>query len=554
MGGATALACRVLYDEIVRFGLSAFLTLAIAGATQAAPFRDATADWLGASPTAGWSNKVELCDLDGDGDLDALVANGAAYNVADLPERPYFWRNDGDHFEDKSAELPIEEGWWRVVKCADVDGDGDSDAFFGGTFQSQSVLIKNDGGGTLKRSDTLPEESRSLGDAEFADVDGDADLDLVVADWGFGDPFVVRGRPRLWMNDGNGAFVDDTDARLPGARTGFSWDLEAVDVDDDLDLDLVVSCKVCADGGLLLQNDGDGVFLDQSAFLPGAGNNYEFEAADFDGDGDLDLFTINDGVDLGERVLVNDGGVFVEGDAFASGVNSNDDDNAALVVDADGDGDEDVLIASLSGDDRVLINDGGGFVESIVATDSNDTPGSLGIALGDLDGDGKLDLVMVQGEQAFDEAVYLGDDISADDAAPFVGVPRVDVIHNRVVVRAHDHLSPVRAGDVVVSAAVEGVALRRVPMTWVGEQQWQVPLRAGDRSVMVCAKDRSGHEACSDSVVVAVDAGVGSSDVTLSGGGCFGASSAASLVPLLFVLRRRRRAPAQRAASLRSVR
>lgn len=524
-----------------RVRLRLLLLLGLSAPTTAAPFTDATADWLDGAVTEGWSNKVELCDVDSDGDLDALFANGADYSTPGEAQIATLWRNTGSGFV--IEDLAPTAGWWRVAACADVDNDGDNDVLLGGTFQSTSLLLRNTDGALAADDTALPAGPFSLGDAEFADVDGDLDLDLLLADWGDGDPFTVRGRPLLWLNDGSGHFVDETDARLPSARTGFSWDLQAIDADNDADLDVVVSCKVCSDGGLYFTNDGDGVFVDDSGLLPGTGNNYEYEVIDLDVDGDLDLFTINNGPDLGELVLRNDGGGFaIDYAAFAADVPNGDDDNAAISIDIDNDGDCDMLVGSLSGTDRVWRNDNGVFSEALSALDGTETPGTLGIAVGDLDDDGRLDLVMAQGESAFDDRVYRGADIPVDTQPPVVGTVQVDRQHGRLVVRVHDRITPVRESDLVVEVEAGG---RTTPLRRAGELLWATALPTAS-SARVCATDRQGNRACSSSVTLTT-----TDDTQLGGGGCGRSSDAQAslMLPLaagLWSHRRRRHTRFQR--------
>ncbi len=108
---------------------------------------------------------------------------------------------------------------------------------------------------------------------------------------------------------------------------------------------------------------------------------------DFDGDSDLDLFLVNDGV--GNRVLLNDGaGVFTD---TAQSLGSAPSQGAA-VADFDGDGDLDVAVANESGQtNRIWENDGAG---TFTAGSPFGTGQSLGVAAGDLDGDGDIDLAV----------------------------------------------------------------------------------------------------------------------------------------------------------------
>ena len=193
---------------------------------------------------------------------------------------------------------------------------------------------------------------------------------------------------------------------MPDTLIAFSWDLELVDVDNDWDLDVATSCKLC-DGSQLFMNDGTGTFTDETdARIPAFGNNYEFAPIDLDGDGFLDLVTINDGAatpfGLAEHVFRNDGtGTFEDmTDAWwGPEANTGWDDNGAVALDVESDGDADFIIGSLDGPDRLLINDGSGVLT--LADDVFDavpSGGSLSMALADLNGDGIIDVVEAQGE------------------------------------------------------------------------------------------------------------------------------------------------------------
>ncbi len=500
--------------------------IAVLSARQAATplWVDVTADTIGV--TAEWTNKVEIGDVDNDGRPDLLFANGGDYSTPGTPEfsRVFLNRGPGQKFLDRTAEVfgPVPM-LARVIRARDLNGDGLTDIVVGTTFQTQSRLYLGTGDGAFNEvtADHLPQGPLSVGDIAVGDVDADGDLDLAVAEWGPGNNMTnAGGRTRLWLNDGAGRFSDATTTKMPDLLVRFSWDLDFVDTDNDYDLDLVVSCKRCG-GSSLFRNDGAGTFVLDGRAMPAYTNNYDFEAMDLDGDGFLDLVTINDGEILNEQsanrrehVFRNDGrGRYRDATTlwWPSEANVGNDDNIAAYLDVDSDGDADFVIGSLSGLDRLIINDGKGQLSLAPGSvfGGVNTPGTLGLALADLDGDGRMDVVMAQGEnpRATDERVFFGRRLAPDSAPPSVSLVSVSATDGSVAVRArvHDRKSPSLSTDwkAVTVEWSDAAGSHTTPMQWYGEFLWRATVTSAATPIdlRVCATDAAGNRACASSGV-----------------------------------------------------
>ena len=330
---------------------------------------------------------VALGDVDGDGDLDMALAKGSR------PSQLYL--NDGNGvFADVTAvRMPTQNGYTSALQLGDVDGDGDLDMALGKN--GQNLLYLNDGTGTFAdvTAHLMPVDSDNTADLLLGDVDGDGDLDMFVANG----VRYSRTPDRLYVNNGSGTFVNVTVSRLP-LTTG-TTSVALGDMDGDGDVDLVGG----RDGNSWMYfNDGAGTFTNPGGRLLGhRDNTTDVKLGDVDGDGDLDIVMANDVWQMFwptlQRLYLNDGaGFFTE--RFLPGPLIFADEVA--MGDLDGDGDLDLSWANhgtfySTPHNRLQINDGTGTFEDVTY---ERTPivldESRAVALGDVDGDGDLDVVV----------------------------------------------------------------------------------------------------------------------------------------------------------------
>jgi hypothetical protein len=348
-------------------------------------------------------------DADGDGDLDLFVGESAYPPDIPLKRMRLLINNGAGQFSDETdTRMPDVPGRPGHAQPGDVDGDGDEDVlantFVGYTPPSHpGSLLINDGSGhfTDEWSSRVPHVECHRG--VLGDVDGDGDLDLLLPCWWPADQ-------QLFLNDGTGHF--SLGGSFPVLTYGYGYFVLG-DVDDDGDLDALGAGNGCGRADLLYVNDGQGHFVDESETrLPGSDgyNGVQAVLADLDGDGDLDGIILGHAYDP-EYVLINDGtGHFSRLSQELPAIFATPWSASYEPGDLDGDGDIDLVIPD-SGyrDSIVLLNQGNAQFEEPSPPLSHylwgacKDQGGIGneicqdAALGDVNNDGALDLFLARG-------------------------------------------------------------------------------------------------------------------------------------------------------------
>ncbi len=481
-----------------------------------------------------WTNHIRVTDIDGDDDLDVITVNyDDFFGGSNDPEPLAVYINDGTGaFTNESASaVGGFAGNIRQIAVGDVDGDGDNDIYVPSGTGDAHVLFINDGGGVyIDEADArMPMgDYPRAGATRMGDLDDDGDLDIIAAD-GYANNPATYGR--VYINDGMGVFTELMDA-VPNTLVGQDIDdLDLLDVDGDYDLDAFANAHNGGAGNLWI-NDGTGMF--SSADLPAGnpGNHYNPGVCDVDGDGDLDIWIDNIANGYNEQLLINDGtGVFTdETAARVTGNNGGNDDNGIICADIDNDGDFDAVIIALFVAERYLENDGNGNFTHLPGAFPGPADCSLWGEMGDLNGDGRFDLVTGQGECGnTNEQVYLANQgVPADTTPPgYRAVEQLEgveadeepVLHFAVFDRSVTDEGPRldRAFAVIDPGGADTV----IDATYMGGDMFRAVLPgAPDGTVVsynVCAEDLAANIECSTVMMYEVGEAVGGSES--SGGG-----------------------------------
>ena len=387
-------------------------------------------------------------DYDNDGWLDIVLLTGSRFSGAPDGATIRLYRNNRDGtFSDVTAKSGLGRTVWAAgITVGDYDNDGFDDLFI--TCWGQNLLFHNNGDGTFRdvteKAGLAHPGTRYGTGCTWIDYDRDGKLDLFVSHYASFDPAKIppRGKDpgcsyigvpvfcgpaglpqepcRLYHNNGDGTFSDvSAKAGISTVKPGYALTAVAADFDGDGWQDLYVACDTSP--SLFFRNNHDGTFreegLDRGVSLSEDGKEQAgmgVGVGDFDGSGALSIFKTHFRADTHVLYRNNGKGYFRDVTLRAGlGVETRYVGWGAGIVDLDNDGMPDLFLASgmvypepaeklsevpYKTPCVLFRNLGGGRFEELLDEAGpaiNEIHSSRGVAFGDFDNDGDMDILIV---------------------------------------------------------------------------------------------------------------------------------------------------------------
>ncbi len=296
-------------------------------------YEDVTDEYL---PFEEWSaGDIEIADMNGDGKDDIVFS--IYYYDESIDSRPRIWIQtpDGNFIDETDIRIPDLQAPCYDIELFDIDSDNDIDIFLtgysSGSYYLPAGLLINDGTGIFTDESTERLPQLNYPDfayfAEAANLDADQSVDLIVNVWIEPDTSSYQYvLPEIWLNNGNGFFVQDSLGRLPNADNYGFFELITTDIDNNNLYDIIFAniemiiydaygnvIDTLSGHNACYYNTGDGFFSDETELrMPEEDDpdTRDLAISDIDNDGDLDILEVGMGFDppcQQVRLLSNDG-------------------------------------------------------------------------------------------------------------------------------------------------------------------------------------------------------------------------------------------------------